>query len=115
MASCTSQSFCTTVLNMKMRDIAEEEYIRRNLSKVRSYPRWKYTSITGGFLYYLNRSAWIEEVFPHHDGTWSAGRESKGTIRYFKTLQEALDYGIRLVRMRPQTGYRKQVGCGGAY
>ena len=78
----------------------EEKLIRQALATVKGYPRWKSTSITGGFLYYINRSAWIEEVFPYHDGTWSAGRKSKGTILYFKTLGEALAYGTRLAESK---------------
>jgi hypothetical protein len=85
---------------MKMRFTPEETCIRRTLAKVRGYPRWKSTTITGGFLFYLNSGSWIEEIFPYRDGTWSTGRKSKGTIRYFRSLWEALKYGEELVAPR---------------
>jgi hypothetical protein len=85
---------------MKSRFNLEEKLVRQALAKVEGYPRWKSTTITGGFLYYINQSAWVEEVFPYPDGRWSAGRKSKGTILYFKSLIEALDYGTKLAESK---------------
>jgi hypothetical protein len=85
---------------MKTRFTAEETFIRQALATVKGYPRWKSTSITGGFLYYMSPYAWIEEVFPYHDGRWSAGSKSRGTILYFKTLREALAYGTKLAKAK---------------
>jgi len=85
---------------MKTRFTSEEKLIRQALATVKGYPRWKSTSVTGGFLYYMKPSAWIEEVFPYHDGRWSAGSKSRGTILRFKTLGEALAYGTRLAETK---------------
>jgi hypothetical protein len=83
-------------LHMKTKLTFEESRISRALRSVKGYPRWKRTSITGGFLYYLNPFTWVEEVFQYFDGAWSAGRKSKGTLRHFNSLQEALAYGAEL-------------------
>jgi hypothetical protein len=81
---------------MKTKLTREEILICRELRSVKDYPRWKRTSITGGLLYYLNPFTWVEEVFQYFDGSWSAGRKSKGTFRRFNFLQEALAYGAEL-------------------
>jgi hypothetical protein len=98
---------------MKKRFTPEETHIRQTLAKVRGYPRWKSTSITGGFLYYVGLSSWVEEVFPYFNGTWSAGRKSKGTIRYFKSLREALAYGEELAvpKVRSYNARQEGVHC----
>jgi len=78
---------------------SEEEGICRELAAVKGYPRWKRTSLTGGFLYYLGPYSCVEEVFPHFDGTWSAGKKWRGTLQNFNSLREALAYGERLARV----------------
>jgi hypothetical protein len=94
---------------MRTRFTAEEKRIRQTLARVKGYPRWRSTTLTGGFLYYLGSCSWVEEVFPYFDGTWSAGRRSNGTIRYFKSLQEALDYGTQLAAPRVEAKKLRQI------
>jgi hypothetical protein len=97
---------------MRTRFTPEEERVRRALARVNGYPRWKSTTITGGFLYYIHRSGWVEEVFPYSDGTWSAGRKSKGTIRFFNSLQVALDYGTQLAIPKVEAWNTRQRALG---
>jgi len=69
------------------------------LGNIRKFPRW--FSWEGGFTYQTKPNGEIlEEVFRFLDGTWSAGKESRGTFRKFGSLPEALEYGERQAEVR---------------
>lgn len=79
---------------------AEETQIRRRLEKAKEYPRWRYQFVRGSttyktFLLYTKPAIWIEEV-AHRDGMWMAGRKSRGTLRFFSHLEDAMFYAERL-------------------
>src|SRR5258707_1469005 len=69
----------------------DEKLIRRELARIRTYPRWKQSGL-GGYLYYIAPDAWVEEAFIKRDGTWLVGRKRNGTNRVVTQLQEALNY-----------------------
>ncbi|HXM26119.1 MAG TPA: hypothetical protein VN957_08850 [Chthoniobacterales bacterium] len=73
----------------------DEKLIRRELARIRTYPRWKQSGL-GGYLYYIAPDAWVEEAFRQRDGTWLVGRKRNGTNRVFTQLREALKYGESL-------------------
>jgi hypothetical protein len=78
---------------MKTRLTPEEDRIRRELAAIKGFPRWKRTSLTGGFLYYIQYCYSAAEVFPQFDGTRLAGKEWRKMLR-FTSLREALKYGV---------------------
>ncbi len=45
----------------------DEKLIRRELARIRTYPRWKQSGL-GGYLYYIAPDAWVEEAFRQRDG-----------------------------------------------
>jgi hypothetical protein len=53
--------------------------------KSRPYPRWKRCDT--GFLLYVNRGAWREDVFHRRDGKWKVRNQ------VFERLDDALCYG----------------------
>src|SRR5271166_2167299 len=84
----------TTCREIMFHWTAEEQCIRRELTKVKTYPRWR--NWAGGSLYWVHPDLWSEEVFRCDDGTWLVGYVPEGTRRIFETLPEALTYAEEL-------------------
>jgi hypothetical protein len=82
---------------MKTKLTPEEDLIRRELAAIKGFPRWKRTSLTGGFLYYIHSCYSVAEVFPKFDRTWLAGKEWRKMLR-FTSLREALKYGEEMAQ-----------------
>jgi hypothetical protein len=77
-----------------------EDLIRKSLSTVKEYPRWKYVYFTKGFLYYLTPDHWVQEVFKHRDGTWSVDGSN------FSRLEDALRYGKQLAMVQKRKDWK---------
>jgi hypothetical protein len=78
----------------------EELQTRKELEKVKEYPRWRYQFVRGSntyktFLLYTSPRIWVEEV-AHRNGLWMAGTKWRGTLRFFTHLEDALFYAERL-------------------
>jgi hypothetical protein len=82
---------------MKTKLTPEEDLVRRELAAIKGFPRWKRTSLTGGFLYYIHSYYTAAEVFRQFDGTWLAGKEWRKMLQ-FTSLREALKYGEEMAQ-----------------
>lgn len=82
----------------------DEKRLRSEIGRGEKYPRWK--NCASGSLYYVHSNLWAEEVFKHRDGTWQAGLDKDA--RFFRSMQEAVDYAERLAQPRVSGYYLNQ-------
>lgn len=97
---------------MKLILTEEEKRIKRELGRVRGFPRWRF--LNGHFLYCLYGYHWYDEVAHRGNTLWSAGEKKDGTYREFDNLLAALLYTEQLAAPRVHAYHLQQTQIAGA-